>query len=105
MIEDIEKEIQARADARAFDVLIKLLDLFKKEIAEDMRKSTSDMLDAYVRIKLIRHRVKKAINYGWYADEQSSILERKFRELTFDAKEARRKYYESKRRDEARGYA
>jgi hypothetical protein len=103
MIEEFEKEIQLEADKRSFEVLIRLLDNLKVELASDLSSTTEVMLSRYVTIKLIRHRIKKKLNYGWLTNEQEELFERRFRELKIDASIARRKYYESKRRSEARG--
>lgn len=105
MIEEFEKEIQLEADKRSFEVLIRLLDDLKKEFVADLSTTTEVMLSRYVSIKLLRHRIKKKLrdNWNWLTEEQEKLFERKFRELSLDASIARRKYYESKRRSEARG--
>lgn len=104
MIEDFEKEIQLEADKRSFEVLIRLLDDLKAEFAADLKLTVKEMLSRYVAIKLVRHRIKKKLrdNWNWLSEEQEEILERKFRELKIDVSVARSKYYESKRRSEAR---
>lgn len=104
MIDEFEKEIQLEADKRSFEVLIKLLDDLKQEFAADLSSTTEILLSRYVGIKLMRHRIKKKLrdNWNWLSEEQEQIFERKFRELKIDAGIARRKYYESKRRSEAR---
>lgn len=103
MIEEFEQEIQLEADRRSFEVLIRLLDEMKAEFANDLISTTETMLSRYVSIKLLRHRIKKRLRDNWLTDEQEEIFERKFRKLKIDASIARRKYYESKRRSEARG--
>ncbi len=97
MITEFEEEVQREANLRTFEVLIKLID----QIELDFDIPTCEMLHKYVRLKLIRHKVKKTLRYGYHSDELEIVLENKFRELTTKIKEARVKYYESKRRHEA----
>jgi hypothetical protein len=99
MIDAFEEEIQLEANKRTIDVLIKLIDLVDKETA----CSKQTMLDRYVSLKMIRHKIKKALRSNWWWNtDYGELLEARFSDLTYKCKEARRKYYESKRRDEAR---
>lgn len=98
-INRLEKEIQEEVTRRTYEILIRVL-----SAAEfDAEQPYPEMLTKYVSLKILRHKIKKKLRDGlFFGNVTEEMLEEKFVELTDRIKTARRKYYESKRRYEAR---
>ncbi len=97
---DLEREIQEEVAKRSFEILFRLLDRAEFDADQPYR----EMLEKYVSLKILRHKIKKKLRDGYYfGNITEEMLNDKYIELTDRIKIARRKYYESKRRSEARG--
>lgn len=97
MIERLEKEIQEEVARRTYEILIRVL----SAADFDADQPYPEMLTKYVSLKILRHKIKKKLRYGYFfGNITEQMLNEKFVELTDRIKIARRKYYESKRRYE-----
>jgi len=98
MIERFEQEVQEEADKRFIEVLFRLLD----GAESDANQPVADMLNKYVGLKLLRHKIKKKLRDAYFFGSiTEEMLNDKYIELTEKIAVARRKYYESKRRHQA----
>ena len=103
IIEELEAEVAAQAGQMTVEVVLLLIDKWETRIQQEWdagKLTIPELLNHYVRLKIMLHHVRKAWDRGW-----SSMSEEQFKtratNLGDKIKEARRKYYVTKQRYES----
>jgi hypothetical protein len=104
VIDELEAEVSALAGSMTVEVILLLIDKWEADMELAIRRnkaSIPDLLNHYVRLKIMYHHIRKAWDRGW-----SSLSEEQFNTKAMDfhgrIKEARRNYYVAKQRYESK---
>ncbi len=102
ILEALDQEVSAQVDTMPVEVILAMMDKWERELEQELcstRINLPMLLKHYVRLKRMRHYMKRSFEFEWINEARAEFEEKQER-YTQLIKEARRNYYVAKRRVE-----